>query len=156
MTGETGFTLTEVMLVVVIMTIVLMIAIPGVRGRLPYIYLDRAQGNVFAELRAARMLAISESRSVLTEVDDANVQLLVKVDRDSSGTYETDETTVLNFNESGDITVTVNATRGTFDPRGMFSCSNGYWRIQITSPVAGQGYVYVLPSGQVLESDESL
>ena len=151
-----GFTLLEIMIVVAIMALVALMAGPSVLNRVPYYRLDSAVSSVLAELRAARMAALSEDRRVEVALDSPNRLLVVQIDRNENDAYEVDEIVTLHIGESDKISVSAAVTNGTFTPRGDFECDEGFWKITVDSEGAGQKYVYVFRSGKVEEADESL
>jgi len=151
-----GFTLLEIMIVVAIMALVALMAGPSVLKRVPYYRLNSAVSSVLAELRAARMAALSEDRQVEVALDSPGRLLLVQIDRNENDVYEADEIVTLKIGDSDKISVSAVVTNGTFTPRGDFECEEGFWKITVDSQGAGQTYVYVFRSGKVEETDESL
>ncbi|NQT92733.1 MAG: prepilin-type N-terminal cleavage/methylation domain-containing protein [Lentisphaerae bacterium] len=151
-----GFSLIEIMLVVAIMAFAALLTVPSVIKRVPYYRLDGAVSSVLAELRAARMAAVSENQPVEVSLDAPNRLLVVLIDRNENDVYESDETVTLKIAESEKVSVSVSVTNGTFTPRGDFQCDEGLWKITVVSQGAGEKFVYVFQSGQVQESDESL
>lgn len=151
-----GFTLLEIMIVVAIVALVALMAGPSVIKRVPYYRLNSAVSSVLAELRAAKMAALSEDRQVEVSLDAPGRLLFVQIDRNENDVYEADEIVSLKIGESDKISVSAAVTNGTFTPRGDFECDEGFWKITVDSQGAGHTYVYVFRSGKVEETDESL
>ena len=151
-----GFTLLEIMIVVAIMALAALVAGPSVVRRVPYYRLNGAVSSVLAELRAARMAAVSEDRRVEVALDSANRLLFVRIDRNENDVYDADEVVTLTIGDSDKISVSAGVTNGVFSPRGDFECQEGFWKITVASQGADEKFVYVFQSGQVQETDESL
>jgi len=144
------------MIVVAIIAVAALVVGPNVIRGIPGYRVNSALSALFAELRAARMAAISENRQVALELDCAHKLFFVKIDRNGNASYEADETIRLAISSSDAVSVSAAVTNGTFNPRGNFTCAAGYWKIGISANGADDRFVYVFQSGQVQQSDESL
>ena len=150
-----GFTLIELLIALLIAVIVAALIVPNLVRRMPLMRRDSAVSHVAAEIRAARVLAISEGRQSDMQIDAAKATLTVSVDRNDNLTFESDEQTTIPFADPEDVRVSLNARSGTFDSRGMFSSPAGVWRVGVGVTNWGERYVYVFQAGQVVESDEA-
>jgi type II secretion system protein H len=154
--SQAGFTMIDIMLIVVIMGVVLAFAVPGLRRSRSNFRLDEAVSTVVAELRASRTYARSESRPVVIDLDSSARTLTVKIDRNDDGTFASGEQSVVNISSANGITVSTPVTTGTFSPRGSFNCAQSVWKITVASTSAGTEYVYAFAGGLIERSEESL
>ena len=151
-----GFSLLDTAVAVAILGLLVLAATPGILGRIPHYDLRNAQSAVFSELRAARRLSLSESRSVSVDIAPSLLTVTVKIDRNDNGIYEEDELSVLDVSRFGSISLQINSGTGIFRPRGTFWGPNGLWEIKISVDGAGDKYVYAFPGGLIQKSDEQL
>lgn len=151
-----AFTLLELAIVVGIIVIVGLITFPNVVGRMPHYRLDGAESAVFAELRRARMRAVSESQPVQVAVSPGDGLVTIRSDSNGNGTYEDTETTTVDINRFTGVSIGASPTNGSFSARGAFNCASGAWKLNLSSEKAGDCYVYVFPGGQVERTDEEL
>jgi Tfp pilus assembly protein FimT len=150
-----GVTLMEMLIALLVVIVVGAVTVPNLVRRMPRMRRNAAVTRIEAELRAARVAAISEARTAFVQIDHTNATLTVSIDRDGSLTYDPGEVSTIEFADPGDLAVTLNAGMGSFTPRGMFSCAAGVWRISVGTPDWGERYLYVFQAGQVVVSDEA-
>ncbi|MCE9615114.1 MAG: GspH/FimT family pseudopilin [Lentisphaerae bacterium] len=151
-----GFTYFEVMIVVGILAIVVASSSMYMRGTMPRYRIRDAADRLQAQLRAARLHAISHVRTVSLTLDLANKRLRTDVDEDGDGTIASNETATIQLSSTAALSLTSSSTYGTFNPRGDFITSNGYWRVVISHAGATPQYVYVFQAGHVQASEVSL
>lgn len=149
-----GFTFLELLIVLLLIAIVAALSLPGIVRRLPLQRRNAAVTRLEAELKAARVLAITESGSAEVEIDSGLRTLTVSIDRNGNHTNEASEVSIVCFAASPDVTINTTATRGAFNSRGMFSSPVGAWSIGVGASGWGEQFVYVFQSGQVVTSDE--
>ena len=80
--GQNGFTLTEVILVIVIIGALAAVAIPNFLSWLPGMRLKAASRDILSKMQEARMLAIKDNRNYVIVFDVANNLYTI---RDDSG-----------------------------------------------------------------------
>jgi type II secretion system protein H len=89
---EAGFSIIELMVVVVIMTIVLAASIPALRQHTETVNLTKGSREVESSLKLARTRAVSTNTPVVVVFDtNANTYLLFE-DEDGDGTHDSAET----------------------------------------------------------------
>ena len=120
--NESGFTLMELILVLVVMGIVAAIAIPAFMGLLPAMRLNGAARQVMGDLMNARMEAVKQNNQFKIFVLN-NHEYLILDDNDNDGIddggTETSRTVDIQSNYS-DVTInyTGSAPTVTFGPKG--------------------------------------
>jgi type II secretion system protein H len=90
--GEAGFSLIELMVVVVIMTIVLAASIPALRQHTETINLTKGSREVESSLKLARTRAVSTNNSVVVVFDTGAGTYLLFEDADDDGIQDAGET----------------------------------------------------------------
>jgi prepilin-type N-terminal cleavage/methylation domain-containing protein len=146
-----GFTLTELIVVVAMMSVIAAYALTNVLGRRPCDLLDRASTQLASDLAGARMRAVSECRNVQVKFTDGNRRYVVWSDRNTNGVADADESEEHLLTGDKVLGVWVTENPCTFSPRGFFR-STGKWNVWVSRVAvsgAGRRYVYVLGSGQV-------
>ena len=88
---ESGFTLMEMMIVVVVLAIMAAIAIPNFMSLLPGMRLNGAARQVMGDLMAARMNAVKLNKK--TKVFFSSSQYSIRDDENNDGTVGSDEST---------------------------------------------------------------
>jgi type II secretion system protein H len=149
---EAGFSIIELMVVVVIMTIVLAASIPALRQHKETVNLTKGSREVESSLKLARTRAVSTNNSVVVVFDtDAGTYLLFE-DVDDDGNQDSGETSSGPFEVPdqvaiGDVSFARNTV--TFTPSGaasetgsvvLVNTRNLAQRIDLT---AATGLVYV-------------
>ncbi len=149
---EAGFSIIELMVVVVIMGIVLAASIPALRQHTETVNLTKGSREVESSLKLARARAVSTNNSVVVVFDtDASTYLLFE-DADDDGTQDAGETSSGPFEAPNKIVIgSVSFARSTvtFTPNGaasetgsvvLVNTKNLAQRIDLT---AATGLVYV-------------
>ena len=149
---EAGFSIIELMVVVVIMTIVLAASIPALRQHTETVNLTKGSREVESSLKLARTRAVSTNNSVVVVFDaDASTYLLFE-DADDDGTQDAGETSSGPFDVPNKIVIeSVSFARNTvtFTPNGaasetgsvvLLNTKNLAQRLDLT---AATGLVYV-------------
>lgn len=151
-----GFSYFEIMIVVGILAIIVASASMYLRGMLPRSRVRDATDRLQAQLRAARLHAISHVRPVSLTLDVTNKFLLTEVDEDDNGTIASNETATVKLSSVSGVSITSTATSGVFTPRGDFTTPGGYWRVRISHAGTPPQYVYVFQAGHVQASEVTL
>ena len=151
-----GFTYFEIMIVIMILSILVLGASLFLRGFLPAARVRDTCDRLQAQLRGARMHAISTSRAVSVVLDTTARQLTTSVDENGNGTLESNEVATLSLATASPLTLTSTSTSGSFRPSGEFSTSNGLWKVIVAHAGAVTGYVYVFAAGHVQASEVPL
>jgi len=151
-----GFTLLDMAIAIALIVMIGAIALPNMVSRMPELRLRGATGAMVAEFRAARMMARGTGRPVTILLDQSTPSLRVKIDRNGNGTYESNETTLLDMSGYSGVTVNSSVTNGVFDTRGVFTCSGGRWKIKLSTASGREEYVYVFAGGFIERSEDSL
>ena len=151
-----GYSLTELIIAVSILAILGLLANPNIMAMRRRHNLDEAVSRLVSELRVARAQAVSESSAVVVGLDTMARTLTLKIDRNANGTYESDEQSVVTISNSRGVSITSTLSQGVFRVHEGFTCSEGYWKIGVSSQGAEQEFVYVFAGGQVERSKSSL
>ena len=88
---EYGFTLMEMMIVLIIGGVLTAIAIPAFMKWAPKYRVNGAARQVFSEMMAARAKAISEGNDYIVSFDTSNNRFTIHDDDDNDGTQDTGE-----------------------------------------------------------------
>lgn len=147
--GRAGYTLTELVVTAGLIALVGAFAVANYRGQTPRCAQERCTFELAADLRAARAEAQSQNVPVQVSLDAATARYTAWADRNTNGTAEADEQTVVDLDAGRHVRLSANATGGAFDTRGRFRCSNGYWQVTLKAPNVADRTVRVLPGGQV-------
>lgn len=99
---RSGFTLTEMVISLSLMMLMLGLALPNLVAFMPEYGLDRLSTRIRAEMKAARMEAMSAGIPARIDFDEGNQQFSIWTD----------------FDEDGTTNSTERATHGTGDTRG--------------------------------------
>lgn len=149
---EAGFSIIELMVVVVIMTIVLAASIPALRQHTETINLTKGTRGMGSSLKLARARAVSTNNSVVVVFDTDNSTYLLFEDADDDGTQDAGETSSGPFEVPNRIAIeSVSFARNTvtFTPNGaasetgsvvLVNTKNLAQRLDLT---AATGLVYV-------------
>ena len=89
---EAGFSLVELMVVVVIMTIILAASIPAFRTHGADVNLTKGAREIEGTLKLARAKAVSSNRPVVVEFDTNNGTYFLFEDDDGDGNHDSGET----------------------------------------------------------------
>ena len=153
-----GFTAVELVIVAAIVGILALAAALQWRNQVPAYALDRAQHQVATALASARMRAVSQNMPVQVAIDPVAAQCAVWCDSNTNGTIDDVERDLYALDQLSDhLRVTVNGTNASFDARGTFTASNGFWDVGLlVTNTDLECHVHVFPSGQIVRSEEAL
>ena len=140
-----GFTLLEIMVVIAIMTVMMSFAGFNYVKMAPKRRLEGAAFDLMTTLRRARMMAATGNTTATVTISGNTIT--VWVDNNNNGGVDADESFTKTIDSK--ITIYKSPDKGTFDSRGMFTCSSYYMYLGLYTAEAGYQYIYVFPSGQV-------
>lgn len=150
--AEAGFSVIELMVVVIIMTAVLAASIPALRSHGESIDLRRAADDVAGTLKMARHRAVATNRPVIVVFDGNTGTFYAFEDSDDDGVYDTGETRSGTYSTSKKVDIaSIGFTNNvvTFNPNGSASESgavvvvNTKQRALRVDLTAATGLVYV-------------
>ncbi|HEU4649561.1 MAG TPA: GspH/FimT family pseudopilin [Gemmatimonadales bacterium] len=121
---RSGFTLIEILVVVVIMGLMVLIATPRLRDMLVTNGLRGARRQVISMFNRARAVAIQENRQTIFRVQDNRVWVVARPRRDGTGTLNVACDTVVRpqrLDSLFRVTLTPANDSITLDPRGIGS-----------------------------------
>ena len=113
-----GFTLGEILIVIVIMSIVMSLALPKMGNMNDRNKMRSAKDGIAARLATARATAIGTGRTTTFYLEDDSMRYTT-----GSGAAETAKGTTINLNRQFGVTVISSAVTIPFDGRGMTSGS---------------------------------
>lgn len=121
---EAGFSIIELMVVVVIMTVVLAASIPALRQHTENVNLTKGSREVESSLKLARTRAVSTNTPVVVTFDTNNNTYFLFEDEDGDGNHDSGETSSGPFEVPkkvvlGDVSFAHNTV--TFTPSGAAS-----------------------------------
>jgi prepilin-type N-terminal cleavage/methylation domain-containing protein len=119
--GSAGFSIIELMVVVVIMTAVLAASIPALRQHTDTINLKKASDDIAGTLKLARHRAVATDTDVVVVFDSAAGTFYAFEDADGDGTYDNGETRTGTYSVPNKVTinsVSFTSEKVTFAPRG--------------------------------------
>jgi prepilin-type N-terminal cleavage/methylation domain-containing protein len=116
--GREGFSLAEILIVLVIMSLLAAIALPKIQGMVQVSSIQGALNGVATDLTVARMRAIRTARRVTTTISNDGKSYTIVVD--PSGTPTTYKTVTLTTNYPG-LDLAPHGATISFDSRGMTS-----------------------------------
>jgi type II secretion system protein H len=149
---EAGFSVIELMVVVIIMTAVLAASIPALRSHGESIDLRRAADDVAGTLKMARHRAVAANRPVIVIFDGDAGTFYAFEDSDDDGIYDTGETKSGTYSTSKQVDIAAigfTNDKVTFNPNGSASESaavvvvNTKQRALRVDLTAATGLVYV-------------
>jgi prepilin-type N-terminal cleavage/methylation domain-containing protein len=123
-TGEAGFSLIELLVVVAIMTALLAASIPSLRQHTETVNLMKGSEAVSGTLKLARQRAVATSNDVVVVFDSVNGTYYLYEDVDGDGTYDVGETRSGTYDVPRRVTiddVTFASDKVTFSPSGAAS-----------------------------------
>lgn len=117
-TGRSGFSLIELLIVLVIATLIMLLAVPRMASFTRYLTSRSAASQVVADLALARTTAVREGQSASFRILTAT-QYQVTVDADNNGTVSRVVKAVTIDGSRRGVALGTPGTRITFDSRGM-------------------------------------
>lgn len=160
-----GFSVIELMVVVVIMAVIAAASIPAFWGHIESVNLTKGSRQVEGSLKLARTRAVSTNNPVVVVFNSTDGTFFVFEDTDGDGTQDADETTAgpyevpnrisLNSVSFASETVTFNPN-GSASETGTVELSNTKERAQRVDVTAPTGLIYVsdvYALGEALERD---
>lgn len=147
--GREGYTLIELVVTSGLVVLIGAIAVANYRGQTPRTAQERSTLELASGLRSARTQAQSLNAPVHVALDTAAARYTAWVDLNTNGTVDANEQTAMVLDTGRHVRLRANAAGGTFDTRGRFACSNGYWMITFQTPNLADRTVRVLPGGNV-------
>jgi len=148
-----GYTLPELLVVGGLMATLATYGLWAARRQSEHDLLEQAAASIVAELRAARMQAVSHQVKVTITMDPAG-RLLSEADLDRDGAVTEDERREIDMHTSGGIDIHLEGAPGWFTSLGTFRGAGSRFRVELQSQV-GRRYVHVVPSGHVEESEQA-
>jgi type IV fimbrial biogenesis protein FimT len=149
---QSGFTLTEMMIVIAITAIFAAIAVPNFLSYLPKHRLNGAARQVMGDLMAARMKAVSQNNDfkVLFDISINNHEYTILYDDNNDGNIDVGEWTQTKDiqSEYSDVTFSNVTADPIFRPRGT-----AYGTTITLTNSAGSKYVKVAITGRVKIDD---
>jgi type II secretion system protein H len=149
---QAGFSVIELMVVVVIMTAVLAASIPALRQHTDTVNLMRAANDIAGTLKLARHRAVATNRDVIVIFDTSLSTFYAFEDADGSGSYNVGETRTGTYGVPKKVamnSISFAADQVTFNPRGTASESGNVVLVNTHSKAlridltAATGLVYV-------------
>jgi prepilin-type N-terminal cleavage/methylation domain-containing protein len=146
-----AFTLTELIVVLALMSAIAAYALTNVLRRRPADLLDRVSTQLASDLAGARMRAVSECRDTNVTFSDDNRRYVIWSDRNTNGVADDGESEVRTLSAEGKLSVWMSENPCVFSSRGCLNASGwrSVWFSRVSVVGAGRRYVYVLKSGQV-------
>ena len=159
-TGRRGFTIAELLMVVLIMGIMAMLVTPAVVSRLPDYFINDTQDHLVAQMRTARMTAMADSAPVEVSFDTGAGRFTVWADTNNNNAVDSGESRDFALASNRRVAVSVAPVRGVFRATGEFvSGSMGQPSllidIQATGTTRRRG-VRIWPSGRVEPTQTSV
>jgi len=151
-----AYTLVDVMIVLGILAILVVAASTYWRGQMPRSRVRDVSSRLQAQLRAARMHAMSSATPVYVRLSAPSRMLVTALDEDDDGTVESNEVARLVLSTAPHLTLSTVSTAGVFRTSGDFSCAEGYWKVTVSHAGADNAYVYVLAGGHVQATERPL
>ena len=145
---KAGFTLVEILVVVAIIAVVGSFVLVNFVTGAPMRKLDKAQYQITADMRNARMEAITKMTRVQFTFNTSAKTYAIWTDNNRNGTADTGETKTKTLSDVGGVSFSTYPSSGTFLPNGQFSSSYYYHYVYIANS-AGYRYIYTFPSGAV-------
>jgi Tfp pilus assembly protein FimT len=151
-TGEAGFSIIELLVVVVIMTGMLAASIPALRQHTETVNLTKASDAIAGSLKLARQRAVATTHDVVVTFDSVNGTYYMFEDADGDGNHDAGETRSGTYDVPRKVTmgrVSFSGSKVTFNALGAASETGAVVlvntrdlakRIDVTAPT---GLVYV-------------
>jgi prepilin-type N-terminal cleavage/methylation domain-containing protein len=125
-----GFSIVEIMVVMVILGILGSGALMSARNMFPRMRVDRASSRLAYQLQLARSEAIANNQTVYVDLDADNNLLTVSTDLNRNGTEDDDEVEEILLEETSLIRVQSDWTTGAFNAYGQFITTPGQREIR--------------------------
>ena len=146
---NSGFTVTELLVVCAIIGIMGFSAFINVIARAPYFRMDDARIQIINDLRAARQNAVSRSAPVYVSFSSSAKSYTIWIDANRNGSVDSGEQTTKTLPNYNGLTMSVSPDSGNFSALGTWSCSSTVEMISLTLSPVGTQKIYVTPSGEV-------
>ena len=121
---EAGFSVIELMVVIVITTLILVVAMPPIKRHARTMSLRKGSEMIAGTLRLARQRAVATDKDVVVVFDSSNGTFLLFEDADGDGSQGSGETVAGPYDVPDKITigdVSFSSETVTFHPRGSAS-----------------------------------
>jgi Tfp pilus assembly protein FimT len=139
------------MVVVGIIGIVSTMAVTNLAYKTPNQHSKNAIWKISADLRLARMQAISQNVNVVVTFDNDAESYTIWTDSNENGAQDTGEVLNRTLEEHTGANVWAFPNTATFTPQGNMTSTRSHWRIELTlansSPF--QRYIVVFENGQI-------
>jgi type II secretion system protein H len=146
---NTGFTLTELMVVVAISGMVAVAAAPSVISRVPNHRLNRANWQVYMDLNEAKSRAVSENREIVVNVNTSTKTYTFWSDANDNDVRDTGEVVSRTLSEFHKISMSAYPSQFIFNQDGTMESGYYYAYIQLLEPTAGNKIIYAFPNGSI-------
>ncbi|NCC53005.1 MAG: prepilin-type N-terminal cleavage/methylation domain-containing protein [Spartobacteria bacterium] len=150
---KSGFTLLELFIAMAVMVLMAMMSVPNIVARMPTYRLDRAMRQINADLKMARVRAMSEGNKVTVEFSEGGTEYVLSSDSNHDGITDDSEKMMQAIQDIPGINVYVYPQQGNFRPNGSFEGINEWdntlWIWIQSEKTYEHRAVVVWPSGQI-------
>ena len=148
-----GFTLLEVCIAMSIMMLIIMMSVPNIVAQMPRYRVNRAMRQINADLKMARIRAMSEGSKVEIEFNTDGKSYSLSSDSNRDGVMDESEIAVQKIRDIPGISIYVYPYEGGFQPNGTFKGINEWdntlWIWIQSDKTQDHRSVVVWPSGQI-------
>jgi len=131
-TLRAGFTLIEIMVTVIILSIVGAVSVTSAVNILPGMRMDRASSRLAFQLQLARSEAIARNQNIFITLDSVNNTLTVWSDENRDGERDEGEVSVVILEDPTQVQISTDLTQGLFNAYGQFITTPGQRRMETT------------------------
>jgi len=149
-----GFTLVEIIVAVAILALMFSLALPEIFAHMPEFRINRVSSELKAQIRLARMKAMSEGVPAQVTFDNAEDEYSIWSDLDQNGATNDNELSTFDIEDSPGVGLhAYNGLTGRFKSDGFFEVDGSsldlVW-VRVNNPdIARYDFVVIWPSGQV-------